>query len=89
MRKRTNMSGLISHTTPNGKSYSSSESRCRVGIQKLQRLVDEGFKITGTELKKIGNPKEVIVSVFGGKLKMTFTEYQQRGQGLKVLMEIF
>jgi len=60
----------------------------------LKRLLDEGWQITSARIKrariqKTKQPKEVIVSVFGGKLKMTFTEYQEKGQGLKVLMEIF
>ena len=46
-------------------------------------------RVKRPRIQKPKTPKEVIVSVFGGKLKMTFTEYQEKGQGLKVLMEIF
>lgn len=88
MRQRTKMKGLVSHTYPDGKSCTSAENKCRCGINKLQKLLDEGYEIAGIK-KHEGNPKEVIVSLFGGQMKMTFTEYQERGKGLKVLMEIF
>jgi hypothetical protein len=88
MRKRTKMSGLISHTNPDGKSYVSHKERCSNNIRKLENLINEGYRIVGSE-KRTKTPKEVIVSIFGGKVKMTFSEYQQRGKGLKVLMEIF
>lgn len=59
-------------------------------------MIADGYKIKCTGIKhkrpriqKVKTPKEVIVSVFGGKLKIAFTDYQQKGQGLKVLMEIF
>ena len=88
MRKRTKMSGLISHTNPDGKSYVSHKERCNANLNKLEKLINEGYRIVGCT-KRTKTPKEVVVSVFGGKVKMTFTEYQQKGQGLKVLMEIF
>ena len=71
------MSGLLSHTTPNGKSYSSSENKCRAGINKLQKLLDEGYEISG--IKK-SQPKESeeqfkIVMVFGKPMKLTIQEY--------------
>jgi hypothetical protein len=87
-RKRTKMSGLISHTNPDGRSYVSHRERCSNNIHRLESLINEGYRIVGST-KRTKEPKEVIVSVFGGKVKMTFTEYQQRGNGLKVLMEIF
>lgn len=82
------MSGLVSHNNPDGSSYVSHRERCSNNIRKLERLINEGYKIVGSS-KRTQTPKEVVVNVFGGKVKMTFTEYQQRGNGLKVLMEIF
>lgn len=60
----------------------------------LKRMLDNDWEIREVKCKrqriqKSKTPKEVIVSVFGGKLKMTFTDYQLRGKGLTVLMEIF
>jgi hypothetical protein len=82
------MSGLVSHTNPDGRSYVSHREKCSNNLRKLENLINEGYKIVGST-KRTKTPKEVVVSVFGGKVKMTFTEYQQRGQGLTVLMEIF
>ena len=41
------------------------------------------------KISKPKTPREVVVSIFGGKVKMTFAEYKQHGDGMKVLMEIF
>lgn len=82
------MSGLISHNEPTGRSYVSHKERCSNNIRKLENLINEGYRIVGCT-KRTKEPKELIVSVYGGKVKMKFTEYQQYGQGLKVLMEIF
>lgn len=86
MRKRTNMSGLVCHSS-DGKNNFSNREKCVKQLYKLERLINDGYKLV--DAKKSGTPKEVIVSVFGGKLKMTFTEYQEHGKDLKVLMEIF
>ena len=82
------MSGLISHTIPDGRSYVSHKERCTANLNRLEKLINEGYRITGCA-KRTKTPKEVVVSVFGGKVRMTFTEYQRRGKDLKVLMEIF
>ena len=62
--------------------------------EEFLRLIDNGFKITEVRKKRprihsSKTPKEVEVAFFGGKVRMTFQEYQEHGQGLKVLMEIF
>ena len=51
MRTRVKMNGLVSHTTPNGKSYSSGRNKCEQNIKKLQKLIDEGWEITGANKK--------------------------------------
>lgn len=51
MRTRVKMSGLVLHTTPDGKSRTSSENKCRQGVKKLQKLIDEGWEITGAKKK--------------------------------------
>lgn len=66
----------------------------RKAHEEFQRLLDSGFEIKEVKKKRprISNhktPKEVLVSIFGGKVKMSFEEYQQRGQGFRVIMEIF
>jgi len=73
MRQRTKMNGLVSHTTPDGKSHTSSENKCRMSLSKLQKLVDEGYKLTGT--KRHEEPDFKIVMVFGRPMKLTIQEY--------------
>ncbi|MBQ7429411.1 MAG: hypothetical protein IJV29_07055 [Butyrivibrio sp.] len=63
--------------------------------QKFERLLDNGYEITSVRkakrprISKPKTPREVEVAIFGSKVRMTFAEYQQRGQGLKVVMKIF
>ena len=76
MRQRTKMNGLVSHTTPNGKSYTSSRNKCEQGIKRLQKLIDAGYELTG--IKKAKEPEEPefkIVMVFGKPMKLTIEEY--------------
>lgn len=74
MRQRTKMNGLVSHTTPDGKSQTSSENRCRMSLNRLQKLVDEGYKLTSVKKREEGNFK--IVMVFGKPMKLTIQEYK-------------
>ena len=62
--------------------------------EEFQKMLADGWQVTNVKKKrpriqKPKTPKEVEVSIFGGKVRMTFAEYQQHGAGLKVLMEIF
>ena len=63
--------------------------------QEFEKLLADGYEITSVRkakrprISKPNTPKEVEVAIFGGKVRMTFAEYQQRGQGLKIIMEIF
>ena len=74
MRKRTNMNGLVSRTTPSGTSYQSGRNKCEQGIIRLQKLLDEGYEISG--IKKVQQSEEFkIVMVFGKPMKLTIQEY--------------
>ena len=55
------MSGLVSHTTPDGKSRTSNENRCRQGVKRLEKLIDEGWEITGAKKKS----SEGVFKLFG------------------------
>lgn len=62
--------------------------------EEFQRMLESGWTIKAVKPKrprisKPKTPREVLVSLFGGKVKMTFAEYKQHGSGLKVIMEIF
>jgi hypothetical protein len=61
MRQRTKMNGLVSHTTPSGASYQSGKNKCEQNIKKLQRLIDEGWEITGAKKKS----SEGVFKLFG------------------------
>ena len=68
------MNGLVSHTKPTGQSYISKENKCRMSINKLQKLLDEGYEISGIK-KHPEEPKFKIVMVFGKPMKLTLQEY--------------
>lgn len=62
--------------------------------EEFQKMIDNGFEIKEVKKKRPRisspkTPKAVLVSILGGKVKMTFEEYQKRGQGFRVIMEIF
>ena len=76
MRTRVKMTGLVSHTTPDGKSRTSSENRCRQGIKKLQKLIDAGYELTGVSKKPAEEENFKVVMVFGKPMKLTIQEYK-------------
>ena len=62
--------------------------------QEFLNMLANGWQVKETKvkrprIKRAKTPREVEVSIFGGKVRMTFAEYQQHGSGLKVIMEIF
>jgi hypothetical protein len=62
--------------------------------QEFLQMIADGWQITNVRKKrprisKPKTPRVVEVAIFGSKMRMTFAEYQQHGQGLKVIMEIF
>lgn len=61
MRQRTKMNGLVSHTTPSGASYQSGKNKCEQNIKKLEKLIDEGWEITGAKKKS----SEGVFKLFG------------------------
>lgn len=74
MRQRTRMNGLVSHTTPNGKSYTSGRNKCEMNIKKLEKLLGDGYELTGIS-KKPEEENFKIVMVFGKPMKLTIEEY--------------
>ena len=55
------MNGLVSHTTPSGASYQSGKNKCEQNIKKLEKLIDEGWEITGAKKKS----SEGVFKLFG------------------------
>lgn len=72
MRKRTNMSGLVSHTSPSGASYQSGKNKCEMSVKKLQKLIDTGYELAGVKKEE---PNFKIVMVFGKPMRLTIQEY--------------
>ena len=87
MRRRTNMSGLVSHTTPDGKSRTSSENRCRQGIKKLQKLIDENWEIISAKKKE---DKKVLTIMLGKEYKVTIEYFKKNLEpiGCKIIAEL-
>ena len=75
MRTRTKMNGLVSHTTPSGASYQSGKNKCEQKLKRLQKLIDEGYRLANVEKKEPEEPEFKIVMVFGKPMKLTIQEY--------------
>lgn len=69
------MGNLVSHTNPNGKSYSSQENRCRANLHKLEKLLERGYEIAGIKKEQTKEPEFKIVMAFGKPMKLTIEEY--------------
>lgn len=83
MRQRTKMTGLCSHTTPDGKSH--------MGKQEILRKKFNAGEITRQELQtyayliiatKTDKPKTVKVRVFGKEIEVSYDEYKKRYEPL-------
>ena len=88
MRPRTKMSGLVWHVKSSGKAYQSGQNKCEMTLKKVERLIDEGYKLTHVEKKQ---PKAVITTVFGKEVKVTIEVFKKRYEpcGFKVVTEIY
>lgn len=75
MRQRTRMNGLVSHTTPSGASYQSGKNKCEQSIKRLQKLINDGYELTGVSKKPAEEENFKIVMVFGKPMKLTIEEY--------------
>ena len=75
MRQRTKMNGLVSHTTPSGASYQSGKNKCEQSIKRLQKLINDGYELTGVSKKPAEEENFKIVMIFGKPMKLTIEEY--------------
>ena len=74
MRKRTKISGLISHTTPDGVSYQTSLNKCLVGISRIKKNLNRAYRTLG-ERTIIDDTGYKTVLFCGKPLKLTLAEY--------------
>lgn len=63
-------------------------------FQKVKDLLDSGAKITGARvkrprIKKEPQPIKVVISVFGKKLTLTWSEYIEKGNGFTIITKIY
>ena len=63
--------------------------------EEFQRMLDNGYQIKEARvkrprIKKDVQPRQVVVTL-GGEwtVKLSFEEYQKRGDGLKIVMKIY
>ena len=86
MRKRTNMSGLVVSATSDGKARTSNEERCRHSINKLERLVKEGYKLTSVKKES----KKVLTIMLGKEYKVTIEYFKKNLEpiGCKIIAEL-
>jgi hypothetical protein len=63
--------------------------------EEFQRMLDNGYqlkevKVKRHRIKKEAQPKQVVVTLGGNwTIKLSFEEYKQRGDGLKIVMKIY
>lgn len=63
--------------------------------EEFQRMLDNGYQIKEARvkrprIKKETQPKQVVVTLGGNwTVKLSFEEYQKRGDGLKIVMKIY
>lgn len=61
--------------------------------KRLQEMIDSGWNITAARKSRRSRikatPREVIIEVLGGKVRMSFKDYQRRGHGFKIITEIY
>ncbi len=63
-------------------------------FQQIKDLLDSGAKITGARvkrprIKKEKQPTRVVISVFGNKLTLTWSEYMEKGNGFNIIMKLY
>ena len=63
--------------------------------EEFQRMIDNGYqlkdvKVKRPRIKKETQHKQVVVTLGGNwTVKLSFEEYQKRGDGLKIVMKIY
>ena len=81
------MSRLVVSTTPNGKTRTSNEERCRHGINKLDKLIKEGYELVGAKKKE---DKKVLTIMLGKEYKVTIEYFKKNLEpiGCKIIAEL-
>lgn len=62
--------------------------------EEFQKILADGWQVTNAKKKrpriqKAKTPRQVVISILGNKMTVTYQEYLNRCQGFKIVMEIF
>ena len=77
MRKRTKVTGLVSHTTPEGKSYSTSMNKCFMAISKMAKSLNRAHEVLGDKIRESSNSNYKVVMFCGKPMRLTAEEYDR------------
>ena len=83
----------ISSSTPNRKERLKAHKEFEASD--LKKMLDEGWQVKAIKpkrprIKKEVQPRQVVVTLGGNwTVKLSFEEYQKRGDGLKIVMKIY
>ena len=64
-------------------------------VSELKEMLDKGWQVKSARVKRPrimheAQPKQVVVTLGGNwTVKLSFEEYKQRGDGLKIIMKIY
>ena len=78
-----------------GSSHPTPVEELKRNHKELQEMLANGYqlkdvKVKRPRIKKEAQPKQVVVTLGGNwTVKLSFEEYKQRGDGLKIVMKIY
>ena len=74
MRKRTKVTGLVSHTTPDGSSYQTALNKCLTGISRTRKAINKAYEVLGEKIR-VNDTGYVTVFFCGKPMRLTSEEY--------------
>ena len=62
--------------------------------EEFEKMLADGWQVASAKKKrpriqKVKTPRQVVISILGNKMTVTYQEYLNRCQGFKIVMEIF
>ena len=90
MRNRIKTRGLVSRNKPDGSYYNSKRAECEAKLNRLEKLLAEGYKLS--EVRKPSEkpkPTYVVTKVWDKKVKVTIEVFKKRYEplGFKIIAE--
>ena len=79
-KKTTFRKGTVVHCTPEGRISNSPENRARLALQRLERLLNNGFNISSIKVKKLESTgDDVICIALHGYVQMSRSRAERSG----------